>query len=516
MNALGSRRWWALGALALSLLVVGLDGTVLSVALPTLATRLHASTGQLQWFIDAYLLVLAAALLPAGLLGDRFGRKKLLLGALAVFGISSAACAYAGSAGELIAARAALGLSAAFLMPLSMAVLPVLFEPRERARALGIWVTASAASFPIGPIVGGWLLDRFWWGSVFLINLPVVVLGLVAVAALVPESRNPHGQRLDVLGAITSSLGLAGVTYGFIEAGEKGWGDALALAALAGGAVVLALFALRQRAVSRRPDGQPLVDLELFRSRAFTWGAVLATVITFSLFGLLFAMPQYFQAIEGADALGTGLRLLPVIGGLLVGSRLGDRIARRAGAKVTVASGLTLLAAGLFAGATTGASSGYGLAAAWMTVAGAGVGIGLPAAMDAALGALSTDRSGVGSGLIQACRQVGSVIGVAVLGTVLNSSYRGGLDLAGVPPQVAATVRESVSAGVAAAERLGSADLLDLVRGAFVHGMDAMLVVCGIVMAVGVVLAMLLLPARPEPVVPPLDARAESEHEIHA
>jgi MFS transporter, DHA2 family, multidrug resistance protein len=516
MNGIGSRRWWALGALAVSLLVVGLDGTVLSVALPTLATRLDASTGQLQWFVDAYLLVLAAALLPAGLLGDRFGRKKLLLGALAVFGASSVACAYAGSAGALIGARAALGLSAAFLIPLSMAVLPVLFEPAERARALGVWVTASAASFPIGPIVGGWLLDRFWWGSVFLINVPVIVLGLVAVAALVPESRNPRAPRLDVPGALTSSLGLAGVTYGFIEAGEKGWGDPVALAALAAGAVVLAGFALWQRGVSRRPDGQPLVDLGLFRSRSFTWGMILATVISFSLFGLLFAMPQYFQAIEGADALGTGLRLLPVIGGLLVGSRLGDLVARRAGAKVTVATGLALMAGGLFAGATTGAASGYGLAAGWMGVVGAGVGFGLPAAMDAALGALSVERSGVGSGLIQAGRQVGSAIGVAVLGTVVNSSYRGGLDLAGLPAQAAATVRESVSAGVAVARQLGSTPLLDLVRGAFVQGMDAMLLVCGVVTAVGVVLAVLMLPARAEPVVGPVGARAESRHEIDA
>jgi EmrB/QacA subfamily drug resistance transporter len=516
MNALGSRRWWALGALALSLLVVGLDGTVLSVALPTLATRLHASTGQLQWFVDAYLLVLSAALLPAGLLGDRFGRKKLLLGALAVFGASSVACAYAGSAGVLIGARAALGLSAAFLIPLSMAVLPVLFEPKERSRALSVWVTASAASFPIGPIVGGWLLDRFWWGSVFLINVPVIVLALVAVAALVPESRNPRAQRLDVPGALTSSLGLAGVTYGLIEAGEKGWGDPVALAALVAGAVVLAGFALSQLGASRRRDGQPLVDLGLFRSRGFTWGTTLATVISFSLFGLLFAMPQYFQAIGGAGALGTGVRLLPVIGGLLVGSRLGDRIARRAGAKVTVASGLALMAGGLFAGATTGAASGYELAAAWMSVVGAGVGIGLPTAMDAALGALSTERSGVGSGLIQACRQVGSAIGVAVLGTVVNSSYRGALDLAGLPAQAAATVRQSVSAGVAVAGQLGSPPLLDVVRGAFVHGMDAMLLVCGIVTAVGVALAVLLLPARPGPVVGPVGARAESEHEIHA
>ncbi|HZD38964.1 MAG TPA: MFS transporter, partial [Actinomycetes bacterium] len=207
MIALGSRKWWALGALALALLVVGLDATILSIALPTLSTELHASTGQLQWFVDAYLLVLAAALLPAGLLGDRFGRKKLLLAALVVFGVSSLACAYATSAGMLVAARSVLGLSAAFLMPLSMAVLPVLFTPEERPRALGIWVTATAASFPIGPVVGGWLLDNFWWGSVFLINVPVVVLGVIAVAVLLPESRNPSPARLDAAGALTSSLG---------------------------------------------------------------------------------------------------------------------------------------------------------------------------------------------------------------------------------------------------------------------------------------------------------------------
>ncbi len=357
MNVLGSRRWWALGALALALLVVGLDGTVLSIALPTLSTRLHASTGQLQWFVDAYLLVLAAVLLPAGLLGDRFGRKKLLLGALVVFGLASLACAYASTAGMLIAARSVLGLSAAFLMPLSMAVLPVLFTPEERPRALGIWVTASAASFPIGPIVGGWLLDNFWWGSVFLINVPVIALGLIAVSLLVPESRDPHPARLDIVGALTSSLGLAGITYGFIEAGEKGWGSSTSLGAIAAGVVALGAFVLWQRWITRRPAGQPLVDLGLFRSASFTWGTILATVMNFALFGLLFAIPQYFQAVKGADALGTGLRLLPLIGGLVVGARVGGRLVPRAGAKVVVALGFALLVFGLLSGATTGDDS---------------------------------------------------------------------------------------------------------------------------------------------------------------
>jgi MFS family permease len=547
MIALGSRKWWALGALALALLVVGLDATILSIALPTLSTELHASTGQLQWFVDAYLLVLAAALLPAGLLGDRFGRKKLLLAALVVFGVSSLACAYATSAGMLVAARSVLGLSAAFLMPLSMAVLPVLFTPEERPRALGIWVTATAASFPIGPVVGGWLLDNFWWGSVFLINVPVVVLGVIAVAVLLPESRNPSPARLDAAGALTSSLGLAGITYGFIEAGEKGWGDAGALSAMAAGVVVLLAFVAWQRRVSRRPHAQPregrsrvpgarrrrlappqvlrarhrhvtdpLVDLGLFRSASFTWGTVLATLMNFALFGLLFAVPQYLQAVKGSDALGVGLRLLPMIGGLLVGARVGGRIAPRTGAKPVVAIGFGLLVAALAAGATTGTGTRFGFTAAWITVVGLGVGFAMPTALDAAIGALSAERSGVGSGLIQAVRQVGGAIGVAVLGTVLNTSYRGHLDVTGLPAQAAGAARESVSAGVEVARQLGSGSLLDLVRGAFVHGMDAMLWVCAGLATVGVLVALALLPSRSAPIVGADGAQAESEREVVA
>src|SRR6266516_2322170 len=209
MNMLGMRRWWALGALALALLAVGLDLTVLNLALPTLATDLHASNAQLQWIVDAYSLVLAAMLLPAGLLGDRFGRKKLLLGALAVFGVASLACAYASSADLLIAARAVLGLGAAFIVPLSLSVLPVLFSEEERRTAITITVGATFVAFPIGPILGGWLLTHFWWGSVFLINVPVIALALLAVALLMPESRSAGRPRLDLVGILLSSLGLS-------------------------------------------------------------------------------------------------------------------------------------------------------------------------------------------------------------------------------------------------------------------------------------------------------------------
>lgn len=498
MNTLGMRRWWALAALALSLLVVGLDATVINIALPILATSLHASTGQLQWFADAYNLVFAAALLPAGLLGDRFGRKRLLLLALALFGVASAACAYAPSAGALIAARALLGLGAACLMPMSLSVLPVLFSAEERPRALAVWVTINAVSFPIGPIVGGWLLSNFWWGSVFLLNVPVSILALLAVAMLVPESRNPLRPRLDLIGVLSSSAGLAGLTYGFITAGENGWGDPGALAAILLGLAVLVLFILWQHRLSRRADGQPLIDLALFRSPSFTWGTILATVVSFALFGVLFAMPQYFQAVNGADALGSGLRLLPIIAGLLVGAKTAAPLAARAGAKLPVALGFALLAAGVGAGAATAVSTPYWFAGAWIAVIGLGLGFAMPSTMNAALSALSADRSGVGSALISAMRQVGGTIGVAILGTVLNSAYRNHLDLAGLPAAVARAARQSVSAGVQVARHINSVPLLGSVRTSFVHGMDLMLAVCGAISVLGIVLTLIFLPRHAE------------------
>ena len=327
--------------------------------------------------------------------------------------------------------------------------------------------------------------------------MPIVVLALIAVAVLLPESRSSQRPQLDPIGVLTSSAGLVGLTYGAIEAGQRGWGDPRALAPLTAGVLILVTFVLWQRRMSLSPTRQPLVDLTLFRSPSFAWGTILATVVSFALFGVLFAVPQFFQAVGGADAFGTGLRLLPIIGGLLAGSQIANLLARRAGAKVTAAVGFTLLAAGLMAGATTGVSTGYGFAAAWITVVGVGMGFTLPTVMNAAVSALSAERSGVGSALMMATRQVGGTVGVAVLGSVLNSRYRGRLDVAGLPAQAAQTARQSVSAGVAAAHQLGSAPLLDSVSAAFVHGMDVMLWVCGGLMIFGIALTLVFLPSQP-------------------
>ncbi|WP_312034332.1 DHA2 family efflux MFS transporter permease subunit [Actinoplanes sp. TBRC 11911] len=509
---LGERgRWFALGALALSTLAVGLDTTVLSVALPTLARDLHASTGDLQWFTTAYLLVLAAVLLPAGLLGDRLGRRRLLIGALMLFGAASVACAYAQSSGQLIAARAALGLGAAVIMPLSGAVLVVLFDDKERGRAMGVWVTASALGIPLGPLLGGWLLDNFWWGSVFLINVPVVVAGAVAIVMWLPESRGEQGRRFDPLGVVLSAAGLVGVTYGIIEAGGRGWTDARSLATLLAGIVLLLGFVAWQRR-----SAEPLVDLALFRSRRFTGGAVLATVASFAMLGLLFSLPQLFSAVGGQDAFGSGLRLLPVIGGLMAGARSSERLGRRIGTRGVIASGLALIAVASFVGAGTGVSSGYGFIAGWITLAGLGLGLTLPPSMDAALGALTPARSGVGNALLQAMRQVGGAIGVAVLGTVINSTYRSTLmdsidtiqssQHVNMSTQDVNSALQNVASGVASSTDPG---MLHAVQAAFTHGMDMSLIVAGAIAAVGVVLAMVILPAR-TPLVPEAKVLAES------
>ena len=497
------RRWLALIALALSVLVVGLDLTVLNLALPTLGTQLGASTSDLQWFVDAYSLVLAAALLPAGLLGDRIGRKKMLVGALVLFGLASAACAYSRSSGELVAARAVLGLGAAVILPLALAVVPVLFTPQERQKAIAVVMSAVFLGYPVGPLLGGWLLDSFWWGSVFLINVPVIVLALVAVALLMPESRSERRPRLDGVGVLISSLGLTALTYGVIRAGEGGWSDTVALVTIIGGIAALAAFVLWERSVSRRPDGQPLVQLSLFESAGFTWGTILSTLVSFALFGILFAMPLYFRDVRGLDSLGAGVRLLPMIGGMVVGMVTGTRLQSadsagvpKVGAKALVTGGFIVMAAALAAGAFTSTNSGTGYGAAWFAVAGAGLGLAMPAAMNAALGALSAERSGAGSALITAFRQVGATLGAAILGTVLNSAYRSRLDVTGLPAAVSGLVRSGVSGGAGLARRLGSASLLSSVDTAFVHALDIMLWCCAGIALAAALLALAFLPRR--------------------
>jgi len=421
-------RWWALSATALSLLVVGLDMTVLNVALPDIATDLDASTSQLQWFADSYLLVLAAVMLPAGMLGDRLGRKGLTLGALLVFGAGSLWCAYADSPASLIAARSVLGLGAAVLVPLAMSAVVVLFEPHERPRAVMVLSLSTMVGLPLGPIVGGALLQSFWWGSVFIINVPVILVALVAVALYLPSGGVEQESRgFDGLGVALAATGLVALTYGVIEAPNRGWTDPLTLACVLGGLAVLAAFLVWER---RLAGTVPVFDYEVWAHPAFRWGAITATIGSLSMFGVMFTAPQYFRLVLGADAFGTGLRTLPLVLGMLVSMQLSMRLGTRLAPRVLAAAGSVLVAVGMVIGATTDLDDGFARAALWTALVGLGTGAALFAAQNAALMSLPRNRAGTGSALVQTLRQVGSVLGIAVLGAALNARYDGAGDSA--------------------------------------------------------------------------------------
>jgi MFS transporter, DHA2 family, multidrug resistance protein len=492
---IGARKWWALAALTVAVLAAGLGLTILSVALPTLAKAFSASTDQLQWFVAANGLGLAAGMLPAGLLGDRLGHTKVMVGGLVLFAAGAIAAAYAPTPEAFVAAQAVLGIAAALVIVQSLAGLTVLFSDEERPRAFGIWAAANFLGFPIGPVLGGWLLTNFWWGWAFLMNIPVIVVAIAAVIAWLPETRSDTRPSIDVAGLLVSSAGLVVLFYGLIQAGLYGWGDRNALLPLAAALLLLAVFFTLEIRLGRG-GAQPLIDLELLRSGVFTSGTTLAAAGIFALFGVLFVLPQYYQAIVGLDPQGAGVRLLPLIGGILIGAVTADKLERALGLKLSVALGFLVTAAAMIVGATTTAASDELFVAAWVAASGLGMGIGLATAASAALGQLSPERSGVGSALMQAVQKLGGALGPAILGSALNSSYRDSLVLTGLPAQAATAVQKGVFAGVAVAHQLKSTALLENVDQAFYRAMSSELLLAAGVAGTAIVFALAFLPWR--------------------
>ncbi|WP_069770925.1 MFS transporter [Streptomyces sp. LUP30] len=483
------RRWWALGALVASMLALGFDTTILNVALPTMAEELGATTGQQQWMADAYVVVFAALMLPAGLLGDRFGRRRMLIVGLGIFLVGSLAGALARDVHAVIAARAAMGVGGALVTPLALSVLPSLFAPEERTKAVGIVSAGSTLGLPLGPIVGGWLLNHFWWGSVFLINLPMAALGIAACVFLLPETQDPASPRVDAVSAALTAAGLGALVYAIIEAPTRGWGDPPVLAVFAVAAALIAALVLRERRVAR-----PMLDMTLLAHRGFLFNTLAATLVMFVLSGLLFVLPPYLQSVLGHDALGTGLRLAPMMVGLMLAARAAQPVVARFGARAAVSAGLVVLAFAALLGSRTTVDSGYGFTALWLTVAGIGFGFAVVPAMAGALETLPADRAGSGSGLLMTLRQVGGAVGIALLGSLLAGVFRDRLDVSGLPAGVADTAGGSVVAAHVIAEKAHAAGLAASANDAYVHGMDVVMLVCGIAALVSALLAAAFLP----------------------
>jgi DHA2 family multidrug resistance protein-like MFS transporter len=504
----GRGRWWALGALGLSGLVIALDTTVLVTALPTLSAKLGATTSQLQWISAAYTLALAGLLLPAGVLGDRFGRKRLLVVGLLVFGAASVVASQMTTANGLILMRAVMGVGGAIILPLSLSILPAMFTPAERPRAIAVTAASAFVGLPFGPLVAGWLLTHYAWGSVFLINAPVIAVAVAGVWLLVPESRDPEAPPLDWVGAVLAVTGVSALVYGIIEEPANGWSDARVLASLVGGAAVLAAYALVE--LRRRT---PLVDLRLFRDRRFTWSTVAFVAVGFALTGLMFVLAPYLQVVMGNDAQGTGLRLIPMIGGLMLGAIPSDRLTARLGTKAMVAGGMVVTSAGVVLLSRADVDTGYGMVAAALAVIGLGMGFAMPPALDAVIDALPAGQTGAGSALTRALQQIGASFGVAILGSVLNSAYRTDLSghVAGLPAPVRDAAQGSVAVAAAVAQHLpgpAGGALVRAAREAYVSAMaEVLLVSAGLLLAVAVLVA-LFLPSRAAAVESPAETPA--------
>ncbi len=498
------RRWKALAVLCLSLLVIGLDNTILNVAIPTLERDLGASSSQLQWIVDMYLLVFAGLLLTAGALGDRFGRKRALTAGLVVFAAGSALSALAGSAEALIASRGLMGVGGALIMPSTLSILTATFPAAERPKAIAIWTAFAGLGIAIGPTAGGWLIEHFDWSAIFLVNLPIVLVALVAGRSLLQESRDPAAPRLDAGGFALSIGALTTLVWAIIEAPSRGWTDGVILGAFAAAAALIAAFVAWELRTA-----QPMLDVRLFRLPRFAAASGAISLAFFALFGMIFFLTQYLQAVLGYTPFEAGVRMLPVAGALVVGGGISARLAAKLGTTRLVAGGLTVAGLGLLILTQTGADSGIGAVLAAEAVMGFGFGLAMAPATESIMGSLPLARASVGSAVNDTTRTAGGALGVAVLGSVLSSGYRGDMDpaLAALPdPAAAAAAGDSIQGALAVAGRLGAdgGPLADAAREAFVNGMHTAVLVAAAVMFAGAVLAKRHLPARaPEAVAAP-------------
>ncbi|SCD75548.1 drug resistance transporter, EmrB/QacA subfamily [Streptomyces sp. DpondAA-D4] len=499
-EAVHRRRWAILAVLMFSLLIVVLDNSILNVAVRTIATPaptgIGATQSELEWAINSYTLVFAGLLFTAGLLGDRVGRKKVLLGGISVFGLASALAAFSSSPGELITWRALMGLGAAFVMPATLAVLMNVFERDEQPKAIGIWAGSVGLGIAIGPITGGALLEHFWWGSIFLVNVPVVVIALIAMAVLVPDSRDPAPGKVDPAGVVLSVVGLVLLVYGIIRGGELAdFTDVTVLAPSIGGLVVLAGFVWHEKRSSH-----PAIDISYFGKPAFSAAVAAVALIFFALMGVTFFSAFYLQSVRGYSALQSGLLVLPLAVAQMVFAPRARLVVDRFGARAVCAVGMLLVAGGLAAFALFDAETPVWVMCVVFFVQGVGMAHVMPPVTVAVMQALPRERAGSGSAINNTFRQVGGALGVAVLGSVLSTVYRGDIEkhLDGVPAAARGVAGESIEATLGVAAKLGPAGkpLVAAANDAFIGAMHVTAAGSAAVALIGAVVVGLFLPGR--------------------
>lgn len=469
------QRWTILGVLVLALLVVVLDNTVLNVAMRTIADPIHglgATQAELEWSINSYTLVFAGLLFTAGILGDRFGRRRILLIGLIVFGLASLASGYADSPAQLIWARALMGIGGAAVLPSTLSIISNIFDPRERGKAIGIWAGAVGLGVAIGPVVGGALLEKFWWGSVFLINVPIIAVGVALVLMLVPESKNPSPGKIDLTGVLLSIAGLVALVYGIIDGGEHGFGRPLAWLSIVGGLAILAAFVWHER----RSD-HPSLDVSLFKDARFSAAVGSVGLVFFAAMGTMFFLAFYLQLVRGYTPLQAGLMMTPFAAAQLIFAPQSAAMVRRFGPKAVCAVGLGLVTIGLAGFAFVGASSPIWVLIVLTFVQGAGMANVVPPATESIMSSLPREKAGVGSAVSNTIRQVGGALGVAILGSLLSAIYRGQIGdasaLTDLPAPARALASESISGAYGVAAQLGPAggQLVSSANDAFVSAM---------------------------------------------
>jgi EmrB/QacA subfamily drug resistance transporter len=481
-RAVYDRRWWTLAVLCLSLVIVFVGNSSLNVAIPTLSRELHATTSQLQWVVAVYSLVFAGLLFSTGAIGDRFGRKGALQAGLLLFLVGATLAAASASMWQLIACRALMGAAAAFIMPSTLSILVNVFPPHERAKAIAIWASVIGAAGALGPVVSGFLLGHFWYGSVFLINVPIVIMALVSGWFFVPKSRDPEQAHLDPVGAVLSVIGIVALVYGLIEAPDKGWTSGATLGAFAIATVVLGVFVAWELHVD-----EPMLDIQYFRRPAFSTGTGGMLLVFLSLYGLMFLLTQYFQLVLGLSPLAAAIRLVPMGPVMLIVSPMTPRLTARFGANRTVSFGMALTAIALFLFRGVGVATPYLYVLACLIVMVSGMSLSMSPMTAAIMSAVPARRAGAGSAMNDATRELGAALGVAVLGSVAASRYAASLDhlVHRLPSAAQATAKSSLSGALQTASALPHAAGQTLHTGA----LDAFMGGIHLAVTVGAVLA---------------------------